>query len=80
MRATKLLGADNVIQLLKCCDEQQRMDLTRNTSGALTEKSEDDVLTAMRILAVREKNGMIARVRLYNIETRQRRANPCLRG
>jgi len=68
VRATKLSGADKVIQLLECCDEQLRRDLTQNMSGALTEKSEDDVLTAMRTLAVRKENVMVARVRLYSMK------------
>ena len=55
VRATKLSGADKVIQLLECCDEQLRRDLTQNTSGALTEKLEDDVLATMRTLAVKEE-------------------------
>jgi len=37
-------------------------------SGALTEESEDDVLAAMKTLAVREENMMAARVRLYNMK------------
>ena len=34
--ATKLEGTDRVIQLLECCDEQLRKDLTRNAGGTLT--------------------------------------------
>jgi len=49
VRATKLLGADKV---LECCDEQLRRDLTRNARGTLTEKSEEEVLAAMKVLAV----------------------------
>ncbi len=46
--ATKLRGTDRVIQLLECCDDQLRKDLTRNAGGTLTEKPEDEVLTAIR--------------------------------
>ena len=31
--ATKITGKDKVVQLLECCDEQLRKDLTRNTGG-----------------------------------------------
>jgi len=65
--ATKLTGQDKVIQLLECCDEPLRRDLTRTTGGKLTEKSMDDVLAAIRKLAVREENTMVARVTLHNM-------------
>ena len=55
MKATKLAGTDKVIQLLECCDDQLRKDLTRNAGGTLTGKMEDEVLAAMKILEVREK-------------------------
>ncbi len=42
--ATKVLGKDKVIQLLECCDEQLRKDLTRTAGGTLTNKTEEDVL------------------------------------
>ena len=60
--ATKITGRDAVLQLLECCDDQLRKDLTRSSVGSLTEKTEDDVLTAMQSLAVREENIMVARV------------------
>ena len=63
-RATKLTGADRVIQLLECCDEQLRKDLTRTAGGTLTGKTEDEVLAAIKSLAVREENAMVARVAL----------------
>ena len=46
VKATKLEGTDRVIQLLECCDEQLRKDLTRNAGGtltSLTEMTEDQV-------------------------------------
>jgi hypothetical protein len=65
--ATKLKGKDKVIQLLECCDEALRRDLTRTTGGKSTRKAVDDVLAAIRKLAVREENTMIARVTLHNM-------------
>ena len=66
-RATKLTGADRVVQLLEFCDEQLRKDLTRTAGGTLTGKTEDEVLAAIRSLAVREENAMVAQVALNNM-------------
>ena len=55
VRATKLSGTNRVIQLLECCDDQLWRDLTRNAGGTLTGKTEDEVLAAMKTLAVREE-------------------------
>lgn len=44
VKATKLEGTDRVIQLLGCCDEQLRKDLTRNARGTLNEMTEDRYL------------------------------------
>ncbi len=66
--ATRLQGTDHMIQLLECCDDQLRMDLTRNAGGTLTDKTEDEVFAAMKRLAVREENTMVARVTLHNMK------------
>ena len=68
VKATKLNGTDKIIQLLECCDEQLRKDLTRNTGGSLTGMTEDEVFAAMKNLAVREENTMVARVALHNMK------------
>ena len=67
VKATKLEGTDKVIQLLECCDEQLRKDLTRNARGSLTGMTKDQVLKAMKTLAIREENTMVARVTLHNM-------------
>ena len=66
-RATHLTDADCVIQLLECCDDTLRRDLTRFSGGSLSTQSEKEVLAAMRSLAVREENLMVARVQLHNM-------------
>ena len=68
VEAAKLLGTDKVIQLLECCDDQLRRDLTRNVGGTLVGKTEVEVLAAMKILAVREENVMVAIVMLHNMK------------
>ena len=68
VKATKIDGTDKIIQLLECCDEQLRKDLTRTAGGTLTGMTEDVVFTAMRSLAVREENTMVARVTLHNMK------------
>ena len=64
--ATKVTGKERVLQLLECCDDELRKDLTRSTVGTLSDKTEKDVLLAIKSLAVRDENTMIARVTLNN--------------
>ena len=63
--STNVTGKDKVIQLLECCDEQLRKDLTWNVGGSLTEKTAAEVMEAIKKLAVREENTMVARVQLH---------------
>ena len=66
--ATKLDGTDLILQLLECCDESLRKDLTRSTTGSLSTKTEKDVLSSIRKLAVREENAMVSRYKLYTMK------------
>ena len=66
--ATKISGRNLVIMLLECCDEDLHRDLTRSAGGTITEKSEADVLAAIRTLEVREENTMVARVALHQMK------------
>ena len=36
--ATKVTGKERVLQLLECCDDELRKDLTRSTVGSLSDK------------------------------------------
>ena len=65
--ATKITGKDEVLQLLECCDKQLRKDLTQNTGGSLTTKPIEDVMSAIRKLAVLEESTMVAWVQLHNM-------------
>ena len=47
--ATKVQGKDKVIQLLECCEEQLRKDLTRTAGGSLTNKTAEEVLEAIKV-------------------------------
>ena len=58
VKETKLKGKD--------CEEQLRKDFTRNAGGSLTNKSMDEVMAAIKKLAVREKNTMVTRAQLHN--------------
>ena len=49
--ATKVTGKDLIIQLLECCEENLRKDLSRAAGGSLTNKTRDDVLAAIKTLA-----------------------------
>lgn len=59
-RGTKLVGSDVVTQLLECCEEDLRKDLTRAAGRSLVDSDEKDVLSAMKALAVRAENTMVA--------------------
>ena len=72
-QGTRIGGREYVVQLLECCDEVLRRDLTR-THGSLTEKTKEEVMAAIRALAVREENQMVARVTLNDM--RQDRDEP----
>ena len=67
INATGVSGNNAVIQLLECCDDNLRKDLTRSEGGSLMNKSVDYVLRAIKKLAVREENVMVARVNLHNM-------------
>ena len=72
--ATKISGKDKVIQLLECCDENLRKDITRDAGGSLADKTVEEAMAAIKKLAVREENAMVARVQLSNM--RQDRDEP----
>ena len=74
VKATRLSGADTSVQLLECCDEALRKDLTRSAGKSMADLKESDLLKAIKKLAVREENPMIARVTLGNM--RQDRDEP----
>ena len=44
INATEVSGNDKVIQLLECCDENLRKDITRNAGRSLANKTMDQVL------------------------------------
>jgi len=50
---SKLAGTDVVTQLLECCNEDLRRDLTRTAGGSLANKPEQEILKAIRVLVVR---------------------------
>ena len=65
---TKIIGQDRVLQLLECCESQLRRDITRAAGGSLTAKTEEEVLAAIKALAVREENTMVARAALHGMK------------
>ena len=54
-------------QLLECCDGDLRKDLARNNGGSIVNKTEIDVFAAMKHLAVRVDNCIVARVHLHGM-------------
>ncbi|XP_064090010.1 interferon-induced very large GTPase 1-like isoform X1 [Macrobrachium nipponense] len=65
--ATKITGQEKVEQLLECCDEQLRRDLTTSLGGALTDKTEEELLAAIERLLVHEKRLTVPRESLHNL-------------
>ena len=61
-RTSKLAGTDLGIQLLECLEPNLRRDLTRTTKGPtpIEEKSEAELLAAIKAMAVVEDNYMVA--------------------
>ena len=64
---TRLRGDDIVVQLLECCDDDLRRDLTRSNGGSMVGDTEVNVLAAMKALAVRSENIMVARYALHDM-------------
>ena len=61
-------GDDQAIQLLECFDPDLRRGLQRNNGGvALSELPLDDIMEAIKVLAVRIENPTVARDKLHNI-------------
>ena len=65
-QATRLTGQDIIFQLLECCDEALRKDLSRSFSN-LTACDEDTLLNRIKSLAIRQENVMVARVQLQQM-------------
>jgi hypothetical protein len=61
-RASKLAGTDLGIQLLECLEPNLRRDLTRTTKGPtpIEERSEAELLAAIKAMAVVEDNYLVA--------------------
>jgi len=64
--ATRISGPDIVYQLLECCDDTLRRDLTRSFNH-LTSNDEPTLLQLIKSLAVRQENIMVARVELQQM-------------
>lgn len=67
VEATKIASHDKVIQLVECCYEHLRKDLTRSTGDSLKTKPIQEVLAAIKNIAGREENTTVVRVTLYNM-------------
>ena len=65
-QATRLTGQDIIFQLLECCDETLRKDLSRSFSNLIS-CDEDTLLNRIKSLAIRQENVMVARVQLQQM-------------
>ena len=71
IKATKIAAEEQVLQLLECCDERLRHDLTRNARRDLSEETVEIVLAAIKKIAVRGENVKVARVALHGMSQGQ---------
>ena len=68
VEATGITGKSRVIQLLECCDEPLRKAVTTSAEESLMDKSMDEVLSAIKKLAVKEENPMLSRIALQKMK------------
>ena len=66
--ATGVSGTHKAAELLECCNEDLRRNLTRSNGGTLINKTIDEILNGIKKLAIREENVMLTRVQLYNMK------------
>ncbi|GFN81318.1 RNA helicase [Plakobranchus ocellatus] len=66
-QATHLTGSDIVLQLLECCDEGLRKDLTK-TSRVQAFSDKNTIFKNMKTLAVHQENIMVVRVQLQQMQ------------
>ena len=67
MRATRITGLEQSMQLMECCEESLRRDLTRTEGGTLVDKTPAAILLSIQALAIRQENTMIARTVLHDM-------------
>ena len=65
-QATRLQDNEVLFQLMECCEETLRKDLTRSY-GSLTDRTEAEALNCIRSLAVKPENILVARMKLLNL-------------
>ena len=66
-KLSNITAGNTSAQLIECCDEDLRFDLHRN-HGNMENDSEVNVIAAIKKLAVRAENIIVARVRLLNMK------------
>ena len=64
--ATRLQANEVLFQLMECCEEPLRKDITRSY-GSLTGRSEEEALKCIQSLAVKPENVLVSRVQLLNL-------------
>lgn len=66
--ATKLSGQDVMVQMLECCDDVLRRDLSRVYKNAIIKMDERELLCAIKKLAVLDENTLVSRYKLHNLK------------
>lgn len=65
--ATKLSGTEVTVQMLECCDDALRRDLTRVHRNSISDMNETALLGAIKRLAVIEESTLVSRYKLHNL-------------
>ena len=66
--ATKLTGDDINIQLTNCCEENLQKDLHRVYNDTTKTMNEENLLQAIKKLAVIDENALVSRYKLHNLK------------
>ena len=67
-RSTGLTGQDITDQLISCCADPLRMIINSESGATLNSMSEDNILKAMKLMAVRKTNPMVYRNQLRDMK------------
>ena len=67
-RPTGLTGQDITDQLISCCADPLRMIINSESGATLNSMSEDNILKAMKLMAVRKTNPMVYRNQLRDMK------------
>ena len=66
--ASRISGTDVIYQLLDCCTEELRRDISRTYNTLSSTLDESTVLDHIKALAIRKENVLVARVEIHRLQ------------